>query len=284
MSAVAMTSCDNDSIELGSGGGSPDLGPQAVTIRFAARIGDAPAACGQSLGALGSEGGDSELRDLRYFVHDVRLVKESGTEAPVELDQDGTWQVQNVALIDFEDATAACKHGTPAMHQEVTGKVAPGTYTGVRFKVGVPFELNHGDPTTAPPPLDTSALFWGWGEGYMFFQIATATTPPSGEKDNVYVIALASMSCEGDPRNGEVVACDLPNRAEIELGDFDVATDAIVLDIPALLQGGPLATKRGCSSSPTNEQCPPIFSRFGLDLTTGAVTPATQTVFRVAPQ
>lgn len=284
MSAIATTSCDNDGIELGSGGGAPDLGPQAVTIRFAARTGDAPAICGQSLGALGAEGGDAKLRDLRYFVHDLRLVKADGSEAPVELDQDGAWQVQNVALLDFEDATAACQYGTPAMHQEVTGKVAAGTYTGVRFKVGVPFELNHGDPTTAPPPLDTSALFWGWGEGYMFFQIATVTTPPSGEKNNAFVVALASMSCNGDPRHGEVVACDLPNRAEVDLEGFDVAADAVVLDIPAMLEGALLLSKHGCSSAPKNEQCGPIFARFGLDYATGVVTPATQTVFRVAPQ
>jgi uncharacterized repeat protein (TIGR04052 family) len=287
--ALVVAGCDGgDATGSGGGGtgsgGAPPDGPQNVTIRFAARHGDTPVKCGETLGALGSEGGVSTLRDLRYFVHDVRLVSDAGVEQPVELDQDGTWQLNGLALLDFEDATGACEHGTPGTRDVVTGKVPPGTYTGVRFKVGVPFEMNHGDPTTAPPPLDTTSLYWGWGDGFMFLQLAMMTTPPSGEDDKAYVFAIASMGCEGDPRYGEAVACSLPNRAEIDLAGFDHATQAVVLDLPAVLEGRELVSKRGCASNVNNEQCVPLFARFGIDYATGAVTAATQTVFRVGAQ
>ncbi len=283
--ALASAGCDDSAGSGESGGGAPvEQGSQAVTIHFAAREGDVPARCAESLGSLGAEGGVAKLRDLRYFVHDVRLVTADGVEAPLELDQDGVWQLHNLALLDFEDATGACERGTPATHEVVTGKVPPGAYTGVRFKIGVPFELNHGDPTESPPPLDTSSLYWGWGEGFMFLQVATMTTPPSGDPDNAYVLALASMGCEGDPRHGEVVSCSLPNRPAIELSDFDHATQAIVLDLPALLEGTKLLSEHGCASGPDTAQCGPLFARFGIDYATGAVSPATQTVFRIAAQ
>lgn len=282
---LASVGCDAaDTGGTGGGGAGPVQGSQAVTIHFAARIGDVPARCGESLGAVGAEGGDAQLRDLRFFVHDVRLVTPEGVETPVELDQDATWQVANVALLDFENGTGRCEHGTAATHEEVTGHVPSGTYSGLRFKVGVPFELNHGDPTTATPPLDVQSMYWGWGEGFMFFQAVTMTMPPAGEKANAYAVAIASMGCEGDPRHGEVVACNLPNRPEIDLAAFDRATQAVVLDLPTLLEGTKLLSEHGCSSGPKNESCVPLFNRFGLDYTTGAVTPATQTVFRVAPQ
>ncbi len=285
--ALALPGIGCDAADTGGSGGAgagPVHGSQAVTIHFAARIGDVAVRCGESLGALGVEGGEVKLRDLRFFVHDVRLVTPAGAEVPIELEQDGVWQVQNVALLDFEDATGPCERGTRATHEEITGHVPSGEYTGIRFRVGVPFELNHGDPTSAPAPLDLTAMYWGWGEGFMFFQAVTSTTPQTGEKANAYALAIASMGCEGDPRHGEVVACDLPNRPEIELTSFDRATQAIVLDLPTLFEGTKLLTEHGCSSGPKNEQCVPLFTRFGLDYATGAVTPATQTAFRAAPQ
>lgn len=281
---LAATACESETETSDSAPTGGNAGPKAVTLRFEPRIGDQKVVCGQALGPLGSEGGEAQLRDLRYFVHDVRLVSTDGAEVAVELDQDGAWQFQNVALLDFEDQSSACKYGTPPMHTEVTGTVAAGRYRSLRFRIGVPFELNHGDPTVAPPPLDSVSMFWGWGEGYMFLQAGTVTTAPSDENGNAYVVALASMDCEGDPRHGEVVDCGLPNRSEIELGDFDPDADAIVVDISALFEGLALLTEHGCAAAPNTPSCVPLFSRFGLDYATGAATPETQTVFRVAPQ
>lgn len=48
---------------------------------------------------------------------------------------------------------------------------APGDYSGIRFGIGVPDAVNHGDPTqyAADHPLSTSnGMHWTWAEGYRF--------------------------------------------------------------------------------------------------------------------
>ncbi|ATX65604.1 metallo-mystery pair system four-Cys motif protein [Roseinatronobacter bogoriensis subsp. barguzinensis] len=82
------------------------------------------------------------------------------------LDQDGVWQVADVAQLDFEDATGTCVNGTPDMNNSLRGTVPAGEYTGLDFDIGVPFDLNHGDPTLAASPLNLTAMFWNWQGAY----------------------------------------------------------------------------------------------------------------------
>ncbi|MBX9851532.1 MAG: hypothetical protein K2X86_07205 [Cytophagaceae bacterium] len=46
-----------------------------------------------------------------------------------------------------------------------------GNYTDIRFNIGVPRNINHSDPSLAPPPLDLGkgGMFWEWNSGYIFF-------------------------------------------------------------------------------------------------------------------
>ena len=96
-------------------------------------------------------------------MHDVRLVDADGGEWPVTLDDDDLWQTDAVALLDFEDKTGTCANGTTPTNTVVKGTYDTGhdtvDFTGLRFKVGVPFALNHGDAATAPSPLNLSGLF-----------------------------------------------------------------------------------------------------------------------------
>jgi hypothetical protein len=76
--------------------------------------------------------------DFRMYVHDVRLIDASGNAVAVQLDNDGVWQRDGLALLDFEDGTGACETGSPATRFEVVGKAPRGTYHGVSFVLGVP--------------------------------------------------------------------------------------------------------------------------------------------------
>jgi uncharacterized repeat protein (TIGR04052 family) len=86
------------------------------------------------------------------------------------------WQHAGTALLDFEDGRAACANGTAPMNTALRDTVAAGDYTGVAFKAGVPFEMNHGDPTTAPSPLNLTSMFWNWRGGYKFVRIDMVPT------------------------------------------------------------------------------------------------------------
>lgn len=257
-----------------------DDGPRAITIQFAPRVGDRPLDCTTTYQDLGVAGAVARLRDLRLYVHDVRLVDVAGTEVPLELDQDGANQVEGVALLDFEDATGTCERGTETTRQVITGIAPAGSYRGLRFRLGVPQELNHIDVTGAPPPLDLSPLFWGWSDGRIFLSTSLAADNEAGG-ERVFQIQMASSGCVGDPRVGDVVSCERPNRGAIELDDVDVDADAIVVDLGALLEGVDLRVAPSCHADAEDPACQRILAAAGVAAETGAESPSTQVFFRV---
>jgi len=249
-----------------------------VTLQFRAAVGAETFACGNTYHNIGTSNADVVPSDFRFYVHDVRMVTATGHEVPVQLDQDGLWQVDTLALLDFENKVRPCTNGTVETNTSIHGRVAPGSYTGVRFRLGVPFDRNHADEATAPSPLNLSSLFWSWQDGYKFLRIDTAF-------DNLRV-HLGSTGCVYGATPGVVASCARPNVAEVELGDFDAATNTIVADLAALLADSDLNanqpnTPPGCMSDPDDLDCDPMFRNLGLHFSDGTPSPATQKFFRV---
>lgn len=131
-----------------------------VEIRFAAQVGDQPFVCGKPYTGIGTTGSTITASDFRLYVSEVALLKSDGTPVPLTLTQDKKWQYRDVALLDFEGKNDACKSGTTDTNGRVVGTVPEGSYTGVAFTLGVPFDLNHADATIADSPLNLSGLFW----------------------------------------------------------------------------------------------------------------------------
>jgi cytochrome c peroxidase len=80
-------------------------------------------------------------------------------------------------LLDFERGRSASAFtGVPA-----------GEYVGLEFRVGVPPEVNHGDPGVWPAghPLHplTNALHWSWQGGYVFLALEGRWASAAGERD-----------------------------------------------------------------------------------------------------
>jgi hypothetical protein len=78
---------------------------QTVTIRFQAMVGLEKFACGKTYEGIGTTRSRIMPRDFRLYVHNMRLIGDAGNSVPVELEQDGRWQLDDVALLDFEDGT-----------------------------------------------------------------------------------------------------------------------------------------------------------------------------------
>lgn len=258
-------------------------GPTDVTIRFAPKVGTQAFACGQNYAAMGAEATSITPRDFRIYVHDVKLIKDDGTRVPLALAQDGVWQYQNVALLDFENFTGGCADGTPETNTSLRGTVPGGSYTGIVFTIGVPEAMNHVDLTSLPAPLNLTGLWWGWGFGHIFMAVVThteITTPAPGTND--HYVHIGSIDCTGDPEMGQSVTCTRPNRPLIELTGFDPTTKTIVADFGAVIAKSSLATSVGCHSF-SEEPCAWPFDYVGLNWFTGSQTPSTQKVFRVEP-
>jgi uncharacterized repeat protein (TIGR04052 family) len=238
---------------------------QPVEIRFRATVGNEDLACGRSYANVGTSKSTITPRDFRFYVHQVRLIDAAGRETPLQLKQDDKWQLDDVALLDFENATGACGNGNPDLNTVVAGTVPAGDYRGLRFVLGVPFEKNHTDPLTQPSPLNLTAMAWSWNGGRKFARLDFSSTgAPRG-----YAIHLGSTGCVPDETSNTVPAkCSAPNRVGVYLPEFVPAKDVVVADLGALLadsnvdEAGKMMS--GCMSGPETPACGPLFLHLGL--------------------
>ncbi|NTV10615.1 MAG: metallo-mystery pair system four-Cys motif protein [Zoogloea sp.] len=254
--------------------GAAGAADQPVRIRFAAEVNGAPFACGRSYEAIGRSASRITPTDLRFYVSQVALITEDGRAVPLALEQDGAWQYRDVTLLDFEDGSGPCSTGNAASRVFVAGTVQAGRYRGLRFTLGVPFELNHADLTTAPPPLNVSGMFWAWQNGHRFFKLEMATSglnPATRAKGRPggFPVHLGSTACSSGSATEAPTVCLNPNRAEVVFEDFDPVEDVVVADIGRLLAGADVDQNRpntsaGCMSFPGDGDCPPIMGALGL--------------------
>lgn len=256
----------------------------AVEIRFAAKVGATAFSCASTYADMGSSNATWVPLDFRLYVHDVRLLTASGAEVPLTLTQDGTFQYQNLALLDFEDRSGTCANGNAPTNAVVRGTLPAGMtgpFNGVRFTLGVPFALNHGDAATQPSPLNLTSLWWNWQGGHKFLRIDGRITDASGA---VLVpswnIHLGSTGCNGTAAGG-VTMCTNPNRPTVTLMGFDPTRNTVVADLDRLVAGSNLSRSvaaPGCMSDPGDSDCARVFANLGIPF--GGM-PGAQSFFRV---
>lgn len=267
---------------------------QPVKLRFTAVAGDAPVACGTPITGLGTTNATAQLQDLRFYVSGVQLLRKGRRPVTVAVKGNRLSRVagpDSVTLIDLENAAGRCAtEGTPTTNAVVLGTAPKGSYTGVRFTLGVPFSRNHTNTVGAPAPLGLAAMAWSWQSGRKFTKIELVD-PDGGAGTwaaKAFMVHLGSTGCTGNPATGATVSCKAPNRSTITLQRFNPARQDVALDLRALLAandvtknvgGGP-----GCMSGPTDPECPGIFGALGVSWAadgsaTGQPT-GTQTAFR----
>ncbi len=309
-SSVVIVACDSEESSANSKGPVVDAGPDVPssdaggdavrTLSFEARVGSEKFSCSRPATTMGTTSVTVEPLDFRVYVHDVRVVREDGSEAPFTLVQDGKWQYQGVALLDFEDKSGTCSNGTTETNTVLRGMVPDGVYTGVKFRIGVPFSLNHADVATAPSPLNLSGLFWSWNGGYKFARIDGRVAPLDagggmGTMDDAgdggmtmpsdtFFLHLGSTECTDDG-DGGVASCGRPNVGEVALTDFDPFQRVIVADYKALVADTDLETNAGgapgCMSEADDPECASILPHLGVNASTGQPDASGQALFRV---
>jgi uncharacterized repeat protein (TIGR04052 family) len=257
--------------------------PSPVKIRFAMTAAGAPVTCGSSITGVGTTKSTVSIVDARFYVSRLRLVKADGGEVPVTLTQDGLWQLDDVALLDFENGTGGCANGTEQTRDVIEGTAPAGQYTGVRFDVGLPFEKNHRDQTLQPSPLNLSRLFWSWNAGYKFMRMDIRSTgQPRG-----WLLHLGSTACSptGSPSTVPV-SCANRNVVTVDLPGYSAARDIVEFDFLALFAASNVDTNTdktalGCMSGGSDPECHGLFGQLGLAIADKAAGP--QQVFRVKP-
>lgn len=87
---------------------TPALADQAVSISFVGEIGGRPFSCLETFEGIGARATAVKGIDYRLFVSGAALIRADGSAQPIALEQDGKWQLDDVALQDVEDASGGC--------------------------------------------------------------------------------------------------------------------------------------------------------------------------------
>ena len=103
---------------------------EPLTIPFTAHYGEAPISCSQPVGS-------AQMTDLRLYISEVQVLTTADRPVTVNLQADGRWQSDDLALLDFEDASGGCENGTQDVHDTLQGSMPAGDYRGLIFSVGV---------------------------------------------------------------------------------------------------------------------------------------------------
>jgi len=249
---------------------TPAFADQSVSINFVAEIGGKPFSCTETYDGLGSTDASVAGTDYRMFVSAPALVRADGSLQPIALEQDGKWQLDDVALLDFEDGAAGCNGtGNPDMNTSLRGTVPEGEYQGLAFTVAVPFDKNHGDPTLAPAPLNATSMFWNWQNGYRFVRIDMVPTDKKEGGPKGWFLHLGSTMCAAQSKTEAPSACANPNHMPVLFTEFDPATHVVVVDPASVVVGADLRinapeTSPGCMSFPGDSDCLTVMEKLGL--------------------
>ena len=217
---------------------------------------------------------------LRFYVSDLRLIDAHGAASAVQLDATPAQsQADGVALVTWMGncGQAPGAQADAMANPAVTGRVASAAYQAVEFELGAPFELNHANPLTAPPPLNVASMFWTWQTGYKFLRLDVGTD---------WSFHLGSTGCLSESAVRPPKACGRPNRATIRLPAAAAFKGVAVVDLDNLLAGLDLAATENCVDAyREREECRRLLNKLGIDAESGRCIGecGRQSLFRYEP-
>lgn len=234
-------------------------------ISFKAMFGDEPYICGQTYSDIGTQASSFTAKDFRLYVSNISATLDDNSEQNLNVLEDGIWQHDGVALLDFGHSCAVTTDNPTNTQIEGSLNLTASQHVSqVCFDVGVPFEINHEDNTLQASPLNDSGMFWAWQAGHKFFRLDGTTTAGG------FNVHLGSTGCESASKTqGPTTVCANPNRPRICLA-IDPATQTIIVDAKALLASTDISqntinTAPGCMSGNNDPECQTIVPKFGLD-------------------
>jgi hypothetical protein len=150
---------------------APRPQPGRLDLPVKLTIGSTPAVVGAT--AAAPNGREFQLGLLKLFLTQPVLLDAAGQETPGQIvGADGQPSPYGLQLIDLDDATT----------QTWRIVVAEGSYSGLRFGVGVPQGCNPPSNTPLVYPLNPdSEMFWPWGGQFMFVRVEGMTRASQSE-------------------------------------------------------------------------------------------------------
>lgn len=229
---------------------APRDGEFTLTIPVIAQVGELPLACDVEYPGVGLAQSFVKFNEFALYVHDVQLRNESGAWVPMRMRDDGVWQRDGVALLDFlgHGSPGCMAQGTAETNTLITGYMPQGTYSAIRFAIGVPASHNHINAVTAVAPFNRQRMWWSWASGFRYLkadvQVRTARPDGTVKETPKYYSHLGGVKCSKDPAT-LVYGCQDPRVTVIEL-PLDPSREGLVINPLALFAQDDLSLGRGC--------------------------------------
>lgn len=159
MAALAFISCSND-----------DDSPAAnnITLAFNNTFGNTTIVLGgtEAVSATintSAAGQTHHFSELKYVISNIRLIKSDGTEVPYNVN-------------DLDKGATVIDQSKPATLNYVLSNIPSGTYSQLKFGLGIKKELNTLDQARFPNFYATAGandteMMWEWGTGYRFTKL-----------------------------------------------------------------------------------------------------------------
>jgi hypothetical protein len=156
---LSVNSCEDESPEVST-----------LTLNFKA-VYDAEPLMMFSRNYEYEEGMDLQLQLFQFYITDVKLLKEDGSQVAVS----------DVALISYGDVY---DEEDAELGKDFTFDVPAGDYTGISFGFGVEESLNQKTPSDYEVGHPLTENWWGSQTGYIFFKFeANSDLEPNGTFD-----------------------------------------------------------------------------------------------------
>ena len=187
----------------------PEPDPAVFNLNFDVKWGNNALVLSQPYTA--ASGRNYTVDALKYYVCNLSLIKPDNS---FEL-------VKDVALVDMYKPASLT----------VGGEITPGSYTGIKFGIGLDSARNHIDPATFPiehPMSTTTGMFWTWFTQYIFTKIEGTVDSIPGDPAHffLYHTGIDSLYREIEFTNMNIVVAEGETKAE-----------AITLDMEKLFWG-----------------------------------------------
>ncbi|MBX2992670.1 MAG: hypothetical protein KF749_16065 [Bacteroidetes bacterium] len=164
LTLAALTGCKKDENPV-TDTTTPDTRKE-VELRFFPKFGSTPLELNKRF--MNANADSVWFTTLKFYLSETALVDTMGRlvplESPSHTHKIAHEETPNIWMVDFSTATFSANG-----YVSVIVKGKPGKYRGIKFSVGVPYELNHRDVSTQLPPLGpNSGMYWSWNPGYIF--------------------------------------------------------------------------------------------------------------------
>lgn len=198
------------------------------------------------------------VETLQFYVSDLWLRGRDDSWQQLALTNAPPWQNERVALLDLGSAMRG--------NARVGGSVKAGDYSGIRFSVAVPFDLNHANPIGAGAPLDRPELYWTWQSGYKFFRLEFQND------QHARAFHLGSTGCSSaSALRPPLRACAQPNIMRVELPSFDPGRQRIEIRVSSLIRVFAEGNQSSCSGDYASDHtCISAYTATGLDHRSGS--------------